>query len=107
MTAPTAHARTSDPSTSHAAAASLTSDVIRRSQAEVLTVLTELGEATDAQLVARYTALALAERVTGQSQSGVRTRRKELVRAEKVVDSGRRERMPSGRQAIVWTVKTS
>jgi hypothetical protein len=98
-----AFARTGDPSTSHAAAASLTADVLRRSQADVLAVLREIGPSTDTELVDAYIARALAEKVSGQSESGVRTRRKELVRAQEVVDTGRRERLPSGRNSIIWS----
>jgi hypothetical protein len=53
---PAAHARTTDPDTSHEAAASLSSEVIRRSQAEVLDVLRRHGPCTDAALVTLYDA---------------------------------------------------
>jgi len=85
--------RTTDPSTSKAAAASLPEGRIRHSQEQVLAVLRR-GPATDSELV-----VALAGE---QSPSGVRTRRKELVEKGLVRDSGDRVRLPSGRQSIVW-----
>jgi hypothetical protein len=107
---PAAHARTTDPDTSHEAAASLSSEVIRRSQAEVLAMLTWQGPSTDAALVTAYGAhVAAGSNILGlrllpQSPSGIRTRRRELVEAGRVRDSGARVRMVSGRNAIVWEV---
>jgi hypothetical protein len=36
------------------------------------------------------------------SESGVRSRRSELAQAGLVLDSGERQTLPSGRQAIIW-----
>ena len=95
-----ARARTSDPDTSHAAAASLTPETLRLSQSAVLSVLTEYpGGLTDQGL-----ALVYGSRRPAQSESGLRTRRAELVRGGLVVDTGRRERLASGRMAVVWAV---
>ena len=91
-----AHARRSDPETSHAAAASLSSEKLRASQAEVLRLLREHGPMTDLDLI------ELAEESqTRQSDSGLRTRRKELVVKGLVRDSGKRFTM-GGRKHILW-----
>lgn len=94
--APVAHARRTDPPTSHAAAAALTPDTLRKSQAEVLNILRQ-GPMHDQRIAA--TALAWHSK---QSPSGLRTRRAELVAAGLVEDSGRRETLPSGRGSVVW-----
>jgi hypothetical protein len=106
---PQAHARRTDPDTSHQAAASLGGDTIRRSQAEVLAVLKLVGPSTDTALVTAYEA---HQAVAGvyidglplhpQSESGIRTRRRELVELGKVRDSGGRVRLVSGRMSAVW-----
>lgn len=96
---PRARARATDPQTSHDAAASLTPDAIRKSQAEVLVALYHLREANDLRIIA-----FMNRRRDGVSRSGTETRRKELQRLELVADSGQRERMPSGRGSIVWTL---
>lgn len=104
MTEPQAHARTTDPGTSHEAADSITSEKIRISQAAVLQTLREHPEGlTDVDLVRIYGERPDRE-APPQSPSGIRTRRHELVELEKVRDTGRRERLASGRQAIVWAV---
>lgn len=91
-------ARSTDPPTSWAAAKSLGD--LRESQSAVLAFLREHGPMTDEQLVARY------DREPRQSPSGLRTRRKELVEDfDLVVDTGRKEKLLSGRQAIVWEAK--
>ena len=95
-----ARARTSDPDTSHAAAQSLTPETLRLSQTAVLSVLT----AYPAGLTDQGLALVYGNRWPAQSESGLRTRRAELVRGGMVVDTGRRERLASGRQAVVWAV---
>lgn len=98
-----ARARTTDPSTSHAAAASLTVDALRASQAAVHAALVAAGPMTDVDLVEWYTDAAKGDPdYPRQSQSGIRTRRAELAAGGLVEDTGDRKRLDSGRQAIVW-----
>lgn len=73
-------ARSTDPDTSHEAARRVTLN-IRATQQEVLSLFTRFGEMTDPELV--ETAKNLGSK---QSESGLRTRRSELV------DLGRLER---------------
>lgn len=96
-----ARARESDPETSHAAADSITPDKLRASQRAVLNVLRlRGGKGTDEQIAESYTRGSWP----AQSPSGLRTRRKELVEAGLVEDSGERVTLPSGRDSIVWRV---
>lgn len=90
-----AYARRTDPETSHAAAASVEPDVITALRARVLLELRRRGPMDDTQLVA-------AIQPEGYSPSGIRTRRSELVDQGHVVDSGVRQKLLSGRFAIVW-----
>lgn len=86
-------ARNSDPETSHQAAASVV-NLPERQQA-VLDVLASLGAMTHERLIRDYTGMK-------QSVSGLRTRCSELVKQGRVRDTGRREKLASGRSAIVW-----
>lgn len=103
-----AHARRTDPATSHEAAASLSSDKLRRSQEAVLRVLRE-GEPftgkpmTDERLVEAYEQCVRLWQCQypKQSPSGIRTRRKELVERGFVKAMGTTV-LASGRRAIVW-----
>ena len=95
---PVARARATDPDTSHQAARSVTN--LRDSQEAVLRTL-RLMSATDVELMRVY---RHNERNPVQSDSGIRTRRKELVDLGLVRDSGLRRKLPSGRNAIVWEV---
>src|SRR5690349_12580706 len=92
-----ARARTTDPATSHEAAASLPADKLRDSQQAVLNLLRR-GPGTDTDIEWRYG----NHGEPPQSSSGLRTRRKELVAKGLVEDSGDRVTMPSGRKAIIW-----
>lgn len=97
-----ARARRMDPSTSHAAAASVRK--LTEKQIALLAVFRLYYPMTDEELVERYEAL---QRVTGselpkQSRSGMRTRRAELVRRGNIVNTGRKATMSTGRKAIVW-----
>jgi hypothetical protein len=92
-------ARKTDPETSHDAAASIT-DLTEKQEA-VLAVLAAEGLLTDKDLISQYPKYGLAR----QSESGLRTRRAELVRRQLVRDTGLREILPSGRRAIVWSIK--
>jgi len=99
-----AHARTSDPETSHAAAASVT-DLTGKQEA-VLQTLALTGPAGDEYLIAVYQNRAYMGVVPEQSESGIRTRRAELVRKGFVMDSGDKTETSTGRKSIVWKVQT-
>lgn len=104
-----AHARTTDPETSHEAAASVTPK-IRASQEAVHAFLLWYGPATDEEWMRAYVDPLEGEVLLRpapperpyQSPSGLRSRRAELVVLKRVVDTGERERLASGRRAIVW-----
>lgn len=102
-------ARSSDPSTSHDAASSLSEDRIRDSQFSVYMAIDHHGAAgvSDQDLIRSYNRSHLRNPTMYpyQSESGIRTRRSELVRKGLVVDSGRRSTTRSGRKSIVWMTK--
>jgi hypothetical protein len=102
-------ARSSDPSTSHDAAGSLSEARIRDSQFSVYILIDHHGAAglSDQDLIRAYASAHLRNPTMYpyQSESGLRTRRSELVRKGLVVDSGRRSTTRSGRKAIVWMTK--
>lgn len=88
------HARTTDPQTSHDAAESVTNI------SPLKQVITELLETpmTDPELFVKIR-YRYSMPVT---ESGVRSRRAELVRAGQLKDTGARKQLASGRLAIVW-----
>ena len=95
MTAP--KARKTDPITSHEAAASVVN--ITDTQKVILHLLKK--PMTDLELVQTFYK-SVNRNVLWASESGIRSRRSELVQRGKVVDTGTREKLPSGRNAIVW-----
>jgi hypothetical protein len=88
-------ARRTDPQTSHDAAKSV--DRVTNTQLYILQALRR--PRTDVQLIEAYRAIGKAPQA---SESGIRTRRSELVRKGLVVDAGIKQALPSGRMAIVW-----
>jgi hypothetical protein len=100
MTATRAKARKTDPSTSHEAAASVVN--ITDTQKVILHLLKK--PMTDLELVQTFYK-SVNRNVLWASESGIRSRRSELVQRGKVVDTGAREKLPSGRNAIVWRSK--
>jgi hypothetical protein len=93
-----AKARRTDPATSHQAAASVKmGDTHNR----ILTILAD-GGATDEELYAVWQVKVLDQGWPRVSQSGVRSRRSELVRKGKVVDSGEKGRTVAGRACTIW-----
>lgn len=102
MTEPQARARHTDPGTSHAAAESVR-EITDRQQA-VLDLFGKYGPMTDEALLLRYKDLRHRANTTlpEQSDSGIRTRRSELVDRGDLYDTGERSIMRSGRRAIVW-----
>lgn len=92
-----AKARKTDPQTSHDAAESVKD--ITKTQTFILKALRK--PLTDVALVSAYRGYKTAPRA---SESGIRSRRAELVKLSKVVDTGRRVKLASGRHAIVWQI---
>lgn len=88
-------ARNTDPKTSHTAAESVTN--LTQTQATILRVLQR--PRTDTQLIEAYRKL---KRAPLASESGIRSRRAELVEKGLVVDSGNRGLTPFNRRSIVW-----
>jgi hypothetical protein len=88
-------ARNTDPQTSHDAAESVKQ--VTTTQQYVLRALRR--PRNDAELIEAYRAYKTAPRA---SESGIRSRRAELVDAGLVRDSGRRVKTLSGRNSIVW-----
>lgn len=95
---PVAHARTTDPSTSHEAAESITSDRISEVQKRIINVFDELGPMADESLVACYDPYDRHP----ATDASIRSRRAELVRLGKVVASGEFGTTPRGRRCIIW-----
>lgn len=95
----TAVARAGDPVTSWEAARSLDEATLRESQKVVLRMLQESGPMTDERLA--YYLMGVL------SPSGARTRRAELVDKGLVYDTGERDRLISGRRAIVWAARST
>jgi hypothetical protein len=92
-----AKARRTDPATSHEAAESVKE--VTKTQQFILKALRK--PLTDVALVAVYRSYKHAPLA---SESGIRSRRAELVAAGLVVDTGDRQKLASGRRAIVWSV---
>ncbi len=105
VTATQAHARTSDPWTSHAAARSITAEELRETQEAVLACFVRFGPMHHERLIERYAESYAEAAWPRQSVSGLRTRTKELVDADLVEDTGQFVRLPSGRRSIVWQAR--
>jgi hypothetical protein len=94
-------ARRTDPTTSHAAAASVDLRDSHRAVADCFEAYVEL---TDEELLRVYRQRQVSHVYPAQSDSGLRTRRRELVDLRVLENSGRKARMETGRLAIVWTL---
>lgn len=95
-------ARTGDRATSHTAADSVLRMTDKRQA--VLRCFQVYGPQTDEGLVSNYTVWVPCSGHPEQSESGLRTRRAELVRMGLLRDSGRTATLASGRQGTVWEV---
>jgi hypothetical protein len=102
-----ARARTGDPTTSHAAAASV--DDLRGSQRAILSVfkMTNCEAMTDETLIERYAGLVTSGDAPQQSPSGIRSRRAELVGGGHLVDTKRTAKLRSGRKAVLWALPSA
>lgn len=98
----TAYARTTDPDTSHEAAASLDT---ANSRLYVLGLLTEFGPLADFEIENRHATDTIGHTFYGRlSPSRLRSARSELVAAGHVVASAGFTKTPSGRRALLWSV---
>jgi hypothetical protein len=93
-----AKARNTDPETSHEAADSVKE--VTLTQEYVMKALRR--PRNDIEIVEAYRSFKTAPRA---SESGIRSRRAELVDSGFVADSGKRVKTPSGRWSIVWERK--
>lgn len=100
-------ARRSDPLTSHQAAAVVGN--LRESQRAVLTIFIDAGRPLiDEELIALYSDALIEDRrrlrngAPVQSESGIRTRRRELADAGLIEDSGERRANSNGNSSIEW-----
>lgn len=98
-------ARQTDIETSHEAAASVKN--ITATQQAIMKLI-QIHPMTDQRLIDFYQAQirmgADARDFPRASESGIRSRRAELVDRGLIKDSGARETLESGRSAVVWTV---
>lgn len=92
-----AYARRTDPETSHAAAAHA-SRSLTESQKQVLEMFDRYDAMTDVELVLAYDSSDLPT----QADSGIRTRRRELVDFGLVENSGRKKVVTHHDPAIIW-----
>lgn len=108
-TPPVAHARRTDPETSHEAARSV--EALPKRLADVLLVLTEHGPAHDEDLCQLYRqrmrSAIWSRRVMEQTDQSIRSRRAELVKAGKVEYTGQKALTKTGRKSRVWRAVAS
>lgn len=93
------YARETDPQTSHDAAASVKN--LTETKQHILQILS-LADRTDEELILKYTIWGTNNGWKWVSESGIRSRRAELVKAGLVIDSGKRKTLNTGREAIIW-----
>lgn len=93
-------ARVSDPETSHEAADQVVN--INAVQSTILMILWHRGPLTDPQIAEHYYQRVAHGSAPMASESGLRTRRKELVDSGHIVATGEKRKLDSGRYAQVW-----
>jgi hypothetical protein len=92
-------ARNTDPLTSHNAAASVKN--LTETQQVIMRILYR-KQMTDTALVIAYREQVTAGKAPMASESGIRSRRNELTERGYVAPTGRLDKLPSGRMAIIW-----
>jgi hypothetical protein len=93
------HARTTDPLTSHEAASSVNNVETTKLAIKYLLMV---SPKTDLDLIEAYEIGAMMGKWPNASQSGIRTRRAELVAQGEVEATGEKVKLPSGRSANLW-----
>lgn len=100
----TPRARRTDPQTSHEAAERVRG--VNAVQSTILMILWQRGPMTDPQIAEHYYRRVADGTAPKHSESGLRTRRNELVEMGKVVPTGEKVRLNTGRYATVWSWET-
>lgn len=95
-----AHARRTDPTTSHEAAKSVRNQTDTHER--ILELFERFGDATDEDLLVYWGQMASLNDWPPISPSGLRSRRAELVALGLVVNTGEKSITNSGRSCIVW-----
>lgn len=96
------NARITDPETSHEAAKSVSK--LRDMYDTMIIAFETLGPMNDEQLIKLWRVGVNELGWRSASESGIRSRRSELVAQGKLKDSGKRQKMQSGRLSIVWEI---
>lgn len=94
-------ARKTDPQTSHQAARRVSNT--KRVQDIILSILWARGPMTDPQIAEHYYNRVADGSAPQVSESGLRSRRAELVKRGLVHATSEREKLDTGRTAIVWS----
>ena len=94
--------RPADPATSHAAAAAVTRANVTEVKAAVLALFRRHGPMAYHEWIPKYFRLAAEHEAPAHSESGLRTRRSELVQDGLLRDSHRTTPTLGGHQAVVW-----
>ena len=93
-------ARSTDPQTSHDAAKKVRG--VSAVHSTILMILWQRGPLTDPQIAEYYFQRVADGSAPMHSESGLRTRRKELVDMGKVTTAAWKEKLSTGRYATVW-----
>ena len=99
----TALAHKNDPQTSHDAAASLNPDTTAELKRVILDLLRRQPRA-QFKLTAFYVKFQRANSWPKVKDDSVAKRLSELVKADLVIDSGRRDVSPYGKSVVIWAV---
>ena len=96
-----ARARTTDPHTSHEAAKRVSSSNLKE---RILILFERHQSMTDEQLIIHYNRAVHHEGWSVATESGIRSRRKELVDEGKILDSMTTSLTASNRSTIIWVL---
>ena len=95
-------ARKTDPDTSWDATASVSDVKMTRVRQGIYDLLVDFGPMTDEEI---WRGLAHRQLEAETSPSGARTRRSELVAANRVYDTGNRKKGKTNRKMILWAAR--
>jgi hypothetical protein len=97
-----ARARNTDPNTSHEAAEGITESALRANQIAVLECIRLMGPTHDERMIEFYNSRRKEQAWPSQGDSGLRTRRRELVDGGFVRDTGRTTKTTGNGTTKIW-----